>query len=201
MSLAIRFISTRLLAWLIRPDCERRTHCLLSLPGLALLSMLVASGCQKVEDPALLSARQKYLLQNEPSGAESVQEVRKKAAQAEVPVVLVGRIGAGVDSTWDPGKAAFVVWDSVAQSPTHAHEGAGHDHENCPFCKAEKKARVDNTALVRIADPLGQVVPFDARKLFSIHEDQIVVVRGLASIDALGNLVVKADGVYPREQP
>ncbi len=109
---------------------------------------------------------------------------------------MVGRVGAGSDQTWDPGKAAFVVVDPAAKLSSHSHE-TGHD-DHCPFCQAETKSRTDATALIKFTDETGQVVPVDARTLFSIMEGQIVVVRGTASIDVLGNLVVAADGIYPR---
>jgi hypothetical protein len=164
--------------------------------GLVCLSV---AGCQRAQDPAVLEQRQKYLLSEEPQGALSVMEARAKVAAAAAPaepLVLMGRVGAGAHQTWDPGKAAFVVIDPSAEMPSHDHAG-GHD-DNCPFCQAEKQAVADSTALVRVTDETGQVVAIDARELFSIVEGQIVVVRGTASIDALGNLVVAAQGVYAR---
>jgi hypothetical protein len=162
---------------------------------------LAAAGCQPSDDPQVLQQRQKYLLAEEPTGAMGVIEAHAQlAAQPTAdpqPLVLVGRVGAGHDQTWDPGNAAFVVIDPAAEIPSHDH-GAGHDDDNCPFCQAEQKSRTDSTALIKVTDESGQLVPVDARKLFSLVEGQIVVVRGSASIDGLGNLVIAAQGIYPR---
>jgi hypothetical protein len=128
---------------------------------------------------------------------EAHAQLAAQPAGQEQPLVLVGRVGAGADQTWDPGKAAFVVMDPAAEIPTHEH-GSGHDHDNCPFCQAEQKARTDSTALVKVIDESGAVLAVDARKLFSLVEGQLVVVRGTGSIDGLGNLVVAAQGIYPR---
>ena len=161
-------------------------------------SLLLFAGCTPTEDPALQAARQACLLSSEPAGAVSVLETRGKTSQGEVPVVLVGRIGTDAETTWDPGKAAFVIADLTAPAPKSSHGGAGHDHENCPFCKAEKKSRIDSTALVHVVDGQGQPLPYDARRLLSLRAEQTVVVQGTATVDGLGNLVVKASGVFPR---
>jgi hypothetical protein len=165
---------------------------------LAWAAILLVAGCQPAEDPALQAARQACLLSAEPAGAVGVLETRGKTAQGEVPVVLVGRIGSDAETTWDPGKAAFVVADLATPAAKPSHGGVGHDHENCPFCKAEKKSRLDSTALVHVVDAQGQPLPFDARKLLPLRAEQTVVVQGTATVDGLGNLVVKASGVFPR---
>jgi len=182
--------------WAIVAERTERAMRALVAGGLVVLCVV---GCQPAEDPALRAARQACLLASEPAGAVGVLETRGKTAEGEVPVVLVGRIGADAETTWDPGKAAFVVTDlSTAPVSKTSHGGPGHDHENCPFCKAEKKSRVDATALVHVVDGQGQPLPYDARKLLSLRAEQTVVVQGKATVDTLGNLVVKASGVYPR---
>ncbi len=155
------------------------------------------AGCQRSEDPAVLATRQKVLLSAEPEGALSVVEARQVATSELQPVVLVGRVGAGVDATWDPGTAAFVVADLSTSPEEVAHEHAG-DHSHCPFCAAKAAKEPERTALVRVVDEAGSVIPVDARRLLAIQEQQTVVVRGKGHIDDLGNLVVLADGVYPR---
>jgi hypothetical protein len=165
-----------------------------------LAAWLVALGCQRAEDPAIIQQRGRYLLPDEPKGALGVTAARAQVSgqtQSPQPLVLVGRVGAGPQPTWDPGKAAFVICDTTAKPPAHAH-AAGHDHDSCPFCQADKKNALDATALVRVVDERGNVVGIDARQLFSLVDGQTVVVRGQASIDALGHLVVVADGVYVR---
>lgn len=156
-------------------------------------------GCQQSEDPVLVQERAKYVLASEPGEAASVLETREKVTSGAMPVVLVGRVGTDASTTWDPGKAAFVVMDaSVADASHEGHGGEGHDADNCPFCKAKAQSKTDGSALIRVVDSQGQVLPIDARKLLTIRENQTVVVRGTASIDDLGNLVVAADGVFPR---
>lgn len=162
----------------------------------------VLVGCQAGEEAGVVAQRQKYLLDSEPNGAMTVIDVRAQVdgaegEPAEQPVVLVGRVGAGANQTWDPGKAVFVISDPSLPEDAH-HAEDGHDHENCPFCQQQKDEAMKATALVRVLDATGEIVPIDARKLFPIQDGQLVVVRGKASVDTLGNLVVAADGIYLR---
>ena len=107
--------------------------------SLLLFVALACCGCQQPVDPAVLAERDKYLLSEEPSGAVGVLEARELVAeQPQQPVVLLGRIGAGADTTWDPGTAKFVIRDPAAEMEEHDH-GPGHDADNCPFCKAKKE--------------------------------------------------------------
>ena len=122
----------------------------MNLRSIMLSSVVVLClGCQATEDPAVLAERAKYLLDVEPAGAVGVLEAREQFAQPqaaaseqappnETPaasreLVLVGRIGGGVNQTWEPGKAAFVVLDPSAEIPSHDHSAGGHSHVNCPF--------------------------------------------------------------------
>lgn len=152
------------------------------------------AGCQQAVDPAVRKEREKYLLSEEPTGAVSVSQARKQVTQQQ-PIVLRGRVGAGEHLTWEPGKAAFVVRDPAAPLYPH-HVAAGHDPDNCPFCKGDKGSTPDMTALIRVVDDSGAVVDIDARKLLPIREEQLVVVQGMAQVDPLGNLVIAANGVY-----
>ena len=81
------------------------------------------------------------------------------------------------------------------------NETPQHDAEACPFCRAEKKKQLASTALVQVVDAEGQVPAVDARKLLGLEEGQTIVVRGEAQIDGLGNLAVRAAGVYVRPPP
>lgn len=164
---------------------------------LFLLIVLLFTGCQEPVDPQILAEREKYLLQEEPEGALGVLEVREKLAETDQPIVLMGFVGAGAESTWEPGKAKFVIRDPSAAIEKHSH-GPGHDPDNCPFCKAKKEKMPDMTALIQVVDPDGNVVELDARKLLALQEEQLVVIRGVAEVNSLGHLVVSADGVYIR---
>lgn len=158
-------------------------------------------GCQRGEDPALLQQRQKLVLAAEPAGAVGIVQARQVATDQPQPLVVVGRVGGGARGTWDEGRAAFLVADpsATAEQLAHAH---GSDHDNCPFCKEhhheEGESHPQVTALVQFVDSAGQVLPIDARRLLALQENQLVVVQGKGHIDALGNLVVTADGLFPR---
>jgi hypothetical protein len=79
-----------------------------------------------------------------------------------------------------------------ADGHDHEHEHAdGHD---CPFCTHNP---ANAQAIVQFVGVDGQTVPIDARELFGVREDQIVVVRGIARLQA-GMLVLNADGLYVR---
>jgi hypothetical protein len=164
----------------------------------ALLLLSVGlTGCESAEDPAWLQQRQKFLLAAEPEGAVGVVEARQNATDQPQPMVLVGRVGAGGEGMWDPKRAAFVVADPAATAEELAHAHADH-HDNCPFCKKKGQSPPQLTALVQLLNEAGDVIPVDARKLLALKERQLVVVRGTGQIDALGNLIVTADGIYTR---
>ncbi len=162
------------------------------------LALLCLAACQQAVDPAVMQEREKYLLNEEPTGAIAVAEAREQITDQQQPIVLIGRVGAGANSTWEPGKAAFVVRDPAATLDAQHADTPGHDPATCPFCKGEKASQPDMTALVRVVDESGAVVEIDARKLLPIEEEQLIVVEGTAQLDDLGNLVVSAKGVYVR---
>jgi hypothetical protein len=59
--------------------------------------------------------------------------------------------------------------------------------------------RVASTTLVKVVDASGHVLAADARQLFGVAADDMVVVRGTVSKDENGNFVVLADGVHIRK--
>jgi hypothetical protein len=146
------------------------------------------------------------LLKDEPPGARGVLDIRADLESREKPeeavgVVLVARIGGVEGYTWDPNRAAFTVQDLPAAEHAESEETPQHDAENCPFCRAKKKKLLASTALVQVVDSQGAVPAVDARKLLGLEEGQTIVVRGEAQIDGLGNLAVRAAGVYVRPPP
>ena len=175
-----------------------------SLFGPFCLTLAILSfGCQEHAvqyDPAQLSAaREQFLLANEPDGVEGVLDVQE-AYQAPREVVLVGRIG-GVENPWSPGKAAFILADPITLSE-FAASGSEHvcDDPGCKFCARQKINQLkEGLAAVEFRDAGGRIVPIDARNLFDISEKQMVVVRGQAHVNALGCLVVAANGIYIRK--
>jgi hypothetical protein len=44
----------------------------------------------------------------------------------------------------------------------------------------------------------SRVPPYDARKLLPLEEGQMVVIRGRVEVNALGQLIVHARGLYVR---
>jgi hypothetical protein len=172
--------------------------------GLVLLGLLLAGcGSTSVDDARSAGgSAAAFLLTEEPSGARGVLEIRGDLEAgdpaAAVDIVLVARIGGAEGFTWDPARAAFTVQDLSAAEHAKVDEAPQHDADACPFCRAEKKKRLASTALVEVVDAQGNVPAVDARKLLGLAEGQTVVVRGKAQIDSLGNLAVRAAGVFVR---
>ena len=178
---------------------------------LAASSLGFVSGCNTSvaeEDPRVSEARSRLILKEEPSDALGVAEA-KESVNAGDELTVVGRINAGEHRPWDDGRASFIICDAASvlltsdsaneESHGHAHQhGEGHDHDNCPFCN-KAKAMASSLAIVKFFDDDGEVVAIDARRLLSVRENQIVVVRGRGTIDPLGNLEIAADGIYIRE--
>jgi len=139
---------------------------------------------------------QKFLLAEEPGGAVGIIDYRESPpTEEQADVTLVGRIGGG-KLTWSNQSATFLLSD-----PTH-EIGAGAEHEchsdNCPFCKG--KTNADHAqAIVMLMGSDGKVPAVDARKLLPLEEGQTVVVSGRAEVNAIGQLVVHARGLYVRQ--
>ncbi len=151
---------------------------------------LFLAGCNTAADVA--EQRQKYLLNEEPAAVVSITDLVTPIPDT-MDVALVGKIG-GVSEPWTKGRAEFVIVDPVVLMEEEQH-GDGCD---CHFCQDEKGSTLLGRALVRFVDESGEVVAIDARRLFDVKESQMVVVRGKAKSDPLGNLTVAADGMYIR---
>lgn len=107
-------------------------------------------------------------------------------------VWVVGRVFAGDFEPWENGQASFLI----SELPEQGH-GAGHDADNCPFCK--RKAAQAPKAMVRFRDEAGQTLPIDARKLFDIQTQDVVVVRGTATVGELNTLIIDATSLHVRQ--
>ncbi len=166
--------------------------------GLAwtLLSLVVV-GCRQAEEDAAFSQwRQQFLVLEEPNEAMTPTQVGEaiagQSSDAAAPVVtVIGRIRAGELDPWDPGKASFLL----SELPAAGH-GEGHDAENCPFCK--RRLANAPTILVNFVDPSQQIINIDARKLFDLERDQIVVVTGVAEASEVGGIVLTAHAISIR---
>lgn len=104
-------------------------------------------------------------------------------------VWVVGRIFAGDFDPWEQGRASFLI----SELPEEGH-GAGHDADNCPFCK--RKAAQAPKAMVRFADEKGQTVGIDARELFELKTGDVVAVRGSAKVGELNTLMIDAAALH-----
>lgn len=175
-------------------------HSLFVVPSIAVL--LLAAGCspQATTSPAnLAELRARLVLTEEPSGvlpvlaAVDALQADALSAGGSSEVLVLGRIG-GVKNPCDATRAMFVMTDPSADI------GAGADHVcngDCHFCE-KSKADLPKLAIVEIVDEQGQAYPFTAQQLADVAPEQMVVVRGRAKLDALGNLSVAASGIYVR---
>ena len=155
---------------------------------MVLLTALVGCGTGNSQ---FISQRAKYVLDEEPSGAIGVLDLRENIV-GQQEVLLVGQIG-GIVDPWSRGQASFVITDPIATI-----DGEGHPEScGCPFCK-EATDQTEGLALVQFIDAHGSVLQMDAQRLFGIQKDQVVVVLGQAELNQLGHLVVSASGLYVR---
>ncbi|NIL95714.1 MAG: hypothetical protein GTO53_00715, partial [Planctomycetales bacterium] len=66
------------------------------------------------QPPGPAPNRSKYVLADEPAGAQGVRQVRQ-AAKDQDEVIVVGRIG-GLANPWVEGRAAFSIVDPALKS-------------------------------------------------------------------------------------
>ena len=135
----------------------------------------------------------KFLLAEEPAGAQNVVAVRADA-QDQDEIVVAGRIGGAIDP-WVEGLAAFTLVDASAKACGET------DDDACPtpwdFCcdpgLGKKKISVE------FVDEQGAVVEGDAKTLLGVKELDSVVIRGKARRDESGNVTVLATGLYVKK--
>lgn len=165
-----------------------------SLVMLAAAALLAGCSAQSHASQAPLPEGKQFLLAEEPEALTGILEFREKEETTVDDVVLFGRIGGG-KQTWSTTSAEFILSD-----PTHVPDDGKHacTSDNCPFCK-DKQNKIDATAIVMLTDAEGRVPKVDPRRLLPLEEGQLVVVRGPAEINAIGQLIIKARGVYIRE--
>jgi hypothetical protein len=160
-----------------------------------LVVSLLVTGCggRQTANSQLAEAGSKFMLAEEPADVIGILDYREAKAELS-EVTLLGKIGGG-NPTWSPESAMFLVSDpshEVANDDTHVCKG-----DNCPFCKGKSGAE-QAQAVVMLTDENGKVPAIDARKLLPLEEGLMVVVRGRPEINAVGQLVVHASGVYVR---
>jgi hypothetical protein len=136
----------------------------------------------------------KYILAEEPDDAVGVIAARAAANNGD-PIVVVGRIG-GSTNPWVEGRAAFMLLD--ASVAVVANGTAPTENQICmDDCCAIQRAA--STTLVKVVDERGSVLAADARHLFGVAAEDMVVVRGKVSKDEAGNFTVLAEGVHVRK--
>ena len=161
------------------------------------------------------------------TGADNVAEGEDSPSSTTlttepVEVALMGRIGGapgsssvvGSEFPWHAGKAAFVMsdpsadFDAVAEASAEEHASEDHEHAEatpkksahkddcpCPFCANGKTAPPQ--AIVQFLSENGEPISIDARELFNLKGDEIVVVEGSARM-LVGMLMVDAKKIYVR---
>lgn len=165
------------------------------LAGMALVSCI---GCGSSSDTTtavvgLAVGGQRYLLTDEPNGAIGVIAAREDAENGD-SLVMFGRVGGSKDP-WIDGRAAFTMLDASVTVVNDGEKSAGDDICLADCCASD---RVACTALVKVVDETGSLVPIDSRQLLGLNDSDLIVVEGVASRDESGNFVMLADGVYVR---
>lgn len=154
------------------------------------LPMATGCGPSVSETPTSVAASSEFQLTSEPVGALEVLDAKDQAKDGE-PVVVVGRLGGGLNP-WVDGRAAFLIVDTRILPSC---EEAGHCTADCADCAKEMMAA---STMVKFLGQDGKVLPVDARKLLGVKEQETVVVQGVASRDKTGNVSIAAEGVFVR---
>lgn len=159
---------------------------------LFLTMIVLCAGCAG-EDPQLLGLRQQLTLETEPADATTIA-VAKDGLAANPKVSFIGRIAADEREAFVDGKAAFIVTEILPEEQGHG----GNDHAaNCPFCK--HKAAAAPWAAVEVLNESGELLEIDARKLFGVQPDDIVIVQGQGEFIAeLDLFQVTAESIFVR---
>jgi hypothetical protein len=155
------------------------------------LAALTTIGCAKSSaTPTQVSASPEFRLANEPAGAVEVLDAKDQAKDGD-PIVVVGRLGGGVNP-WVDGRAAFLLVDT--RILPSCEEGS-HCKADCPDCAKEMMAA---STMVKFVGDDGKVLPVDARTLLGVKEQETVVIQGVASRDKTGNVSIAAKGIFVR---
>ncbi|MFN0018620.1 MAG: hypothetical protein ACKVP0_10195 [Pirellulaceae bacterium] len=155
------------------------------------VASLTVSGCTDSSTSGPLAASPaKYQLNAEPAGALEVLDAKDQAKDGE-PIVVVGRLGGGVEP-WIDGRAAFLLVDTRILPSCQEEDQCKAD---CPDCAKEMLAA---STMVKFLGDDGKVLPVDARTLLGVKEQETVVIEGVASRDKSGNVSISAKGIYVR---
>jgi len=167
-----------------------------------LVAAMVAAGRPASAQTDAAAVRAKLLLPQEPVDPLTPTAAKETLSAKDAPkgpqaIVIAGRIGAKGMEPFLENKASFVL----QEIPADDHAGkAGHDADNCPFCK-KRSANAPMVAVQFVGED-GKVLPLDARKLFGIQKGQEVVVRGKGVFDpklAIPVIQLTADAIHVRK--
>jgi hypothetical protein len=148
------------------------------------------------------AVRAKLVLPQEPVDPLTPTAARETLLAKDAPpgpqkISIAGRIAAKGMEPFLENKASFVL----QEIPADDHAGkAGHDADNCPFCK--KRSANAPMVAVQFLGADGKVIPVDSRKLFGIQKGQEVVVSGNGVFDpklAIPVIQLTADAIHVRK--
>lgn len=158
---------------------------------LLVVTMVMGCGGGDVEPPEVSIDATPYLLKAAPVEALEVAAVHQSVEDTR-EVVVVGKIGGSLNP-WIEGRSAFNIVDRKVKSCTDI------PGDDCPtpwdYCCSQSDL-VNSTALVKVVGADGELLAADARRLFGVKELQTVIVRGTATKDDKGNLVVVSKGLF-----
>jgi hypothetical protein len=140
--------------------------------------------------------RTTLLLEQEPKGALTPTAAKAAIAKGPKELVIAGRIAANGMDPFVKGKASF----AMLQLPDDHGSQPGHNPDDCPFCK-KKLAKAPMVAVQFVGVDENEL-PIDARELFGVENNAVVVIRGTASFNpklALPIIQLKANGIYIRK--
>lgn len=154
--------------------------------------IVTLSGCSRsTANASAVAVTRDFHLAEEPSGAVEILDAKDVAKDGQ-PIVLVGRLGGGINP-WIDGRAAFLLVDTrIAPSCADGDQCEA----GCPDCNKEMIAA---STMVKFLGDDGKVLALDARELLACKEQSTLVVRGTANRDAAGNLSVSAERIFVRK--
>ena len=167
-----------------------------------LSAAVVAAGQTASAQTDAAAVRAKLVLPQEPVDPLTPTAAKETLLSKDAPkgpqaIVIAGRIGAKGMEPFLENKASFVL----QETPADDHAGkAGHDADNCPFCK--KRSANAPMVAVQFVGADGKVIPLDARKLFGVQKGQEVVVSGQGVFDpklAIPIIQLTADAIHVRK--
>jgi hypothetical protein len=168
----------------------------------ALLGMMSAVGCVEQDKPVTSqttpntneetsTADAKYVMTEEPEGAQDVIAIRESAKDGD-EILITGRIG-GDKKPFIDGLAAFTIVDhSLTACSDIEGDNCATPWDYC--CQTDKLPGA--TAVVELHDEDGKLVEGNAKQILKVQELSTVVVKGKALRDDAGNLTVVAESVY-----